>query len=41
MGDAENKQPPGTKFSDLPENWYCPMCGASKGEFEKMYEGGK
>ncbi len=23
----------GTKFSDLPEEWCCPLCGATKGQF--------
>ena len=22
-----------TPFADLPEDWKCPLCGASKGEF--------
>lgn len=25
-----------TKFEDLPEDWACPMCGASKDDFEKI-----
>lgn len=25
---------PGTKWEDLPEDWVCPVCGASKDEFE-------
>lgn len=24
---------PGTKFDDLPDDWMCPLCGASKDEF--------
>jgi rubredoxin len=27
---------PGTLFADLPENWVCPLCGASKDEFEEQ-----
>ena len=27
---------PGTRWDDVPENWYCPDCGASKDEFEMM-----
>jgi len=23
-------------FEDLPEDWTCPVCGASKDQFEKM-----
>ncbi|HQN20172.1 MAG TPA: rubredoxin [Syntrophobacteraceae bacterium] len=26
---------PGTKFEDLPADWVCPVCGASKDDFEK------
>jgi rubredoxin len=26
---------PGTKWEDIPEDWTCPMCGASKSEFEE------
>ena len=25
---------PGTPFEQLPENWYCPECGATKADFE-------
>ena len=24
------------KFEDLPEDWVCPLCGASKDMFKKM-----
>lgn len=24
----------GTKFTDLPDDWTCPMCGAEKDMFE-------
>jgi len=34
-GDPENGIAPGTLFSDLPENWDCPVCGAEKNEFEE------
>jgi rubredoxin len=26
---------PGIDFADLPENWQCPVCGASKKNFRK------
>lgn len=29
---------PGTAWSDLPEDWVCPLCGASKSDFEKQGE---
>jgi rubredoxin len=34
-GDPENGIEPGTKFEDLPGDWTCPVCGASKDDFEK------
>jgi rubredoxin len=36
QGDPENGIDPGTPFEDLPEDWVCPVCGASKDQFEKM-----
>jgi rubredoxin len=27
---------PGTRWEDLPEDWVCPLCGATKSEFEKQ-----
>lgn len=35
-GDPENGIAPGTSFEDLPDDWECPECGASKEEFEKL-----
>lgn len=35
-GDPENGIPPGTLWEDVPEDWVCPDCGASKDEFELM-----
>jgi len=34
-GDPEGGIKAGTPFQDLPEDWVCPVCGASKDEFEK------
>lgn len=34
IGDPDNGVKPGTKFDDLPDSWVCPLCGASKNEFE-------
>lgn len=25
-----------TKFDELPEDWVCPICNASKDDFSKM-----
>ncbi len=33
-GDPANGIAPGTKWEDLPDDWVCPRCGASKDEFE-------
>ncbi len=35
-GDPDNDIPPGTNWEDLPEDWVCPVCGASKEDFEKI-----
>ncbi len=35
QGDPDNDIQPGIKFEDLPDDWECPVCGASKDEFEK------
>ena len=29
---------PGTLWEDVPEDWVCPLCGATKEEFEKQGE---
>jgi rubredoxin len=34
-GDPENGVAPGTAFENLPDDWSCPDCGASKDNFEK------
>ena len=33
-GDEENGVDVGTDFEDMPEDWTCPLCGASKEDFE-------
>ena len=35
-GDPESGTAPGTPFEKLPDDWTCPVCGASKSEFKKM-----
>ena len=30
------KIPPGVEFEDLPEDWKCPCCGASKEMFKEL-----
>lgn len=33
-GDVENGVPAETDFEDIPADWVCPLCGASKEDFE-------
>jgi len=35
-GDPDGGVEPGTAFADLPEDWVCPECGASKGDFSPV-----
>jgi rubredoxin len=37
-GEPLSSIPPGTPFESLPDDWVCPMCGASKSEFEPIEE---
>src|SRR5205085_10002352 len=32
-GDPDGGIPPGTAFEDIPETWFCPVCGARKRDF--------
>ena len=34
-GDPENNVAPGTPWEKVPDEWTCPVCGASKDEFSK------
>lgn len=33
VGDPDGGIPPGTAFEDIPETWFCPVCGARKQDF--------
>ena len=35
LGDPDGGMKPGTPFEKLPDDWTCPVCGASKDKFEK------
>ena len=37
VGDPEKGIAPGTKFEDLPGDYFCPWCGADKGSFAPVY----
>ena len=32
-GDPDSGIKPGTAFNDIPDDWKCPLCGASKADF--------
>ena len=32
-GDPDSGVQPGTPFESLPDDWFCPVCGASKSNF--------
>jgi rubredoxin len=34
QGDPDNGVAAGTAWADVPEDWECPICGASKDDFE-------
>jgi rubredoxin len=33
-GDADSGLAPGTRFEDIPEDWFCPLSGVTKADFE-------
>jgi flavin reductase (DIM6/NTAB) family NADH-FMN oxidoreductase RutF/rubredoxin len=38
LGDPDGDIKPGTPFEEIPDTWVCPVCGASKDQFEKVEE---
>jgi rubredoxin---NAD+ reductase len=32
-GDPDSGLAPGTRFEDIPDDWYCPICGVTKADF--------
>jgi len=38
LGDAESSLQAGTRWDDIPEDWTCPDCGASKTDFELIVD---
>jgi rubredoxin len=34
LGMPDDGIAPGTRWEDVPEDWYCPECGVSKADFE-------
>ncbi len=37
-GDPDGGIPPGTEFEDIPDTWFCPVCGARKRDFSPYEE---
>jgi len=35
-GDPDGGIGPGTPFEKIPDAWVCPVCGATKSQFEKF-----
>ena len=35
-GDSDGGIEPGTSFTDLPDDWVCPVCGVGKDRFEPV-----
>ena len=35
-GSPDDGIPPGTRWEDIPDDWVCPECGATKDEFEML-----
>jgi rubredoxin len=40
-GDDRAQVAPGTAFSDLPDQWRCPVCGAGKPRFYNIGKAGQ
>ncbi|SHE19453.1 rubredoxin [methanotrophic endosymbiont of Bathymodiolus puteoserpentis (Logatchev)] len=36
-GDPDSNIEPGTLWEDIPEDWVCPECGATKKAFRLVY----
>lgn len=36
LGDPAAGIPPGTRWDDIPPNWRCPDCGATKTDFDMI-----
>ncbi|BBP45037.1 pyridine nucleotide-disulfide oxidoreductase [Thiosulfatimonas sediminis] len=37
-GDPDSGLAPGTRFDDIPDDWYCPLCLVSKADFIPLEE---
>ncbi|MCT7376735.1 MULTISPECIES: rubredoxin [Chelativorans] len=39
IGDPDGGIAPGTRWEDVPDDWFCPECGARKSEFDMVVVG--
>jgi len=37
-GDPDSGIEPGTAFNQIPDDWSCPQCGATKSQFKPLDE---
>jgi len=37
-GDLDSGLEPGTRYDDIPDDWYCPLCGLSKADLRLLPE---
>ena len=35
-GDLGEGLAPGTRWSDIPDSWVCPLCGTPKADFDMI-----
>lgn len=35
-GDPDSGIAPGTPFEKIPDDWFCPVCGARKSDFTRL-----
>ncbi|MBP7650534.1 MAG: rubredoxin [Phenylobacterium sp.] len=35
-GDPGEGLAPGTRWSEIPDSWICPLCGTAKSEFDMI-----
>lgn len=38
IGDPDGGIAPGTDFKNIPDDWVCPICGATKDKFIELVE---
>jgi rubredoxin len=38
-GDPDGGIDPGTAFEDIPDDWFCPVCGSAKRDFRPLEPG--